>query len=103
MKAKYKFYVTDWNPSGLNDVLVYRGNRQINVLTEVLFGVDVNKLNSKPVYLTAADEFYGEPVWRIPKTIIRKHVACGPFDGPGGGGWFDNNCKALSKYLRGGK
>ena len=85
---KYKFYVYDWNPNGCNDLVVQdaKTGNFIDGFQDALFGIDVNRLKSKPVEI-GPDEFG----YRIPKAIARKHIAVSP---------FGVNCPELKKYLK---
>lgn len=93
---KYKFFVSDWAPNGTQALIVRNAKtfKQVDYRDEVLFGVDVAKLSAAKYFDGYAE--YAE--YRIPQRLIKKHVASGPF-----GVGFDDNCKWLSKYLRGGK
>lgn len=87
MSAPYQFYVTDWAPNGTNDLVVFQAGKQVAYFEEALFGVNVSKLRPGP-----------EGLYRINMKLVKKSVASGPF-----GHGFKDNCKRLSKYLRGPK
>lgn len=94
--ARYKFFVTDWKPNGLNDLIVRYADtlEQADYLEDVLFGVNVSNLGSGQ-YFDAYDDC---PEYRISKELIKRHVANSPIEGE-----FEHNCQRLSKYLRGAK
>lgn len=89
---KYYLYVTDWAPNGTNGLVVRDSEGvQVDYRDEVLFGVNVSKLGP-------AKHFEGHeysPEWRIPKRLVKKHVASSPIDGT-----FEDNCRWLAKYLK---
>lgn len=92
MKNKYKYYVTDWAPNGCNTLIVTdQNNNIVDVLDEVLFGIDVSKLRNPDMLFT---DDTNDGAYRVSKALIKKHVTSGPF-----GFQFKENCFALSRYL----
>jgi hypothetical protein len=93
-RSAYQFYTMDWSSNGTNPLIVYKNGMQVDLRDEALFGVDVAKLGPAQ-YLDRHDD---SPYYRIPVALIKKHIASGPF-----GFGFEENCKWIGKYLRGGK